>query len=427
MKARSRVPEDTAVIDARTCEAWLARATLADPKQACQELTALLESLEEAPPPDADYLDVLERLREPIAITLAEHAKKITGRPVPLRDFEASVFDQLQDLWSAFGGAYSRLLARAGADPGAVLSLMPLLAQRALDCSAELMAAHYRCRREVDFELWRELHRLYRAADDGHYALEKVPCQPALQEHLELPRGVRPRAAAAAVQPLRPRRARTRVDAALGHDVGVQGRPRHGGRRRAGLRRGPGRRPAAALDQGRACRPDDALSRDLAAAPQREGPRAQARDRRRPADARARQGLRAARGRAPDEHAGALLAGSAVRASVHAPRERRRRRTGERSGHHPHRAHRPIVQGRVAALGLFAPRRRDAADLRHHLGGRRRRAAGGADRAVGIARRERQRLPPAARERRRAPRAPAAGRAEAAGCAHVHPVAKSAG
>jgi hypothetical protein len=175
MKARSRVPQDTAVVDAATCEAWLARAALADPKHACQELTALLESLEDSPPRDADYVDVLERLREPIVITLAEHAKKITGRPIPLRDFEAAVFDQLHDLWSAFGRSYSRLLTRASADPAASLNLTPLLAQRALDCVAELMAAHYRCRREVDFELWRELHRLFRMADEGHYALEKVP------------------------------------------------------------------------------------------------------------------------------------------------------------------------------------------------------------------------------------------------------------
>ncbi len=176
MKARSsRVREDSAVVDAKSCEAWLARAALADPKHACQELTALLESLEDSPPGDADYLDVLERLREPIAITLAEHAKKVTGRPIPLRDFEAAVFDQLHDLWSAFGRAYSRLLARASADPGAALSLMPLLAQRALDCVAELMTAHYRCRREVDAELWRELHRLFRMTDEGHYSLEKVP------------------------------------------------------------------------------------------------------------------------------------------------------------------------------------------------------------------------------------------------------------
>jgi hypothetical protein len=176
MKARMREADTTAVVDAKTCEAWLSRAALADPRHACQELTALLESLEESPPADADYLDVLERLREPIAITLAEHAKKITGRPLPLRDHEAGTFDQLQDLWSAFGRAYRRLLRHVeSAEPGALPHQAPLIAQRALDCTVELMTAHYRCRREVDFELWRELHRLYRSADDAGHAHENIP------------------------------------------------------------------------------------------------------------------------------------------------------------------------------------------------------------------------------------------------------------
>jgi hypothetical protein len=175
MKARRREGATTAVVDARSCEAWLSRAALADPKQGCQELTALLESLESAPPADDDYLDVLERLREPIAITLTEHAKKITGRPLPLREHEAGTFDQLHDLWRAFGHAYARLLERVeSGTPGAVAHQAPLLAQRALDCTAELMSAHYRCRREVDFELWRELHRLYRSADAAGHAHENI-------------------------------------------------------------------------------------------------------------------------------------------------------------------------------------------------------------------------------------------------------------
>lgn len=175
MTARMRDAAATAVVDAKSCEAWLSRAALADPKQGCQELTALLETLEESPPADADYLDVLERLREPIAITLAEHAKKITGRPLPLRDYDAGTFDQLNDLWGAFGRAYRRLLDHAEASaPGAIPHQAPLLAQRALDCTAELMTAHYRCRREVDFELWRDLHGLYRAADTAGHAHENI-------------------------------------------------------------------------------------------------------------------------------------------------------------------------------------------------------------------------------------------------------------
>jgi hypothetical protein len=34
--------EQPVVTDLKSCEAWLARAALADPKQACRELTGLL-------------------------------------------------------------------------------------------------------------------------------------------------------------------------------------------------------------------------------------------------------------------------------------------------------------------------------------------------------------------------------------------------
>ena len=48
--------------DLKSCEDWLAKAYLSDPRQACHELTLLIEALEEAPPRHLAYLDILERL-----------------------------------------------------------------------------------------------------------------------------------------------------------------------------------------------------------------------------------------------------------------------------------------------------------------------------------------------------------------------------
>jgi len=163
------------VTDLKSCEAWLARATLADPKQACRELTGLLESLEEVPPSEGALVEVLERLREPIVVALAEHAKRYAGRPLPLKDFEITAFEQVFDLWTTLGRAYRRLLRSALEDGSADLAKQkPLLAQRALDCIAELMLAHYRSRREIDNEQWRDLHQLYRAADEAGLAMTTV-------------------------------------------------------------------------------------------------------------------------------------------------------------------------------------------------------------------------------------------------------------
>lgn len=168
------------IADLKACEAWLARASLADPRRACRELTVLLESLEETPPRDSDYLDILERLREPVAVAQHEHTKRFATRPLPLKDDEQASFHQVAALWITLGRAYRRLLESLIDSRPAHLrpdlkGKEALLAQRALDCAVDLMLAHYRCRREVDGELWRECHQLYRIAEGLGVAKETVP------------------------------------------------------------------------------------------------------------------------------------------------------------------------------------------------------------------------------------------------------------
>jgi hypothetical protein len=163
------------VADAKSCEAWLARATLADPKQACHELTGLLESLEDVSPPESAYLDILERLREPVMIAQAEHGKKFAARPLPLKDYEIAAFEQVFDLWMTLGRAYRRLLRAAIDDKSPELAgREALLAQRALDCVGELMLVHYRARREVDAELWQTLHQVYHTAEQAGVVMTTV-------------------------------------------------------------------------------------------------------------------------------------------------------------------------------------------------------------------------------------------------------------
>jgi hypothetical protein len=163
------------VTDLKSCEAWLARAALAEPKQACRELTGLLESLEDVPPPERALVEILERLREPIVVAQAEHAKRYAGHPLPLKDYEVAAFEQVFDLWTTLGRAFRRLLRSALEDASRDLAdKKPLLAHRALDCIGELMLAHYRSRREVEGELWRDLHQLYRTADEAGLAMTTV-------------------------------------------------------------------------------------------------------------------------------------------------------------------------------------------------------------------------------------------------------------
>lgn len=169
---------DTPVTDLKSCEAWLARAALADPRHACMTLTSLLETLQDKPPADGDYLEILERLREPVVVALAERSKKFSARPLPLSEAEREAFDQVLDLWRSLGAAYRHLLANVVKNAPAHPDLRgkeALLAQRGLDCIVDLMLSHYRCRHELDPELWQDLHRLYGVIATSSQARDTVP------------------------------------------------------------------------------------------------------------------------------------------------------------------------------------------------------------------------------------------------------------
>ena len=98
---------------------------------------------------------------------------------------------------------------------------------------------HYRARRELDNELWQDLHQLYQTAEQagvamttvsaGHRSKSVSTCNEVYVRALLL----------ALANPLRRSPRASSVDASLGDDVGLQGRPRRGGRGRAGLRGRP--------------------------------------------------------------------------------------------------------------------------------------------------------------------------------------------
>lgn len=165
--------------DLKSCEQWLARAYLTDPRQACNELTLLLEQLEEAPPRHLAYLDILERLRKPLAAAQEELAKKFLAKALPLGHLENAAFEQSYDLWRALIRGYRRLLRAALKSSAAnttqaahpqLAGRLPLLCQRSLEATGELLATFWLARREVDPDLWQLLHDLYATAESGGFA-----------------------------------------------------------------------------------------------------------------------------------------------------------------------------------------------------------------------------------------------------------------
>jgi hypothetical protein len=164
------------VTDLKSCERWLAQVTLADAERACFELTMLLEELEQSPPAERGYLEVLERLREPIKLATGEQSKKFTGRALPLRNPEIAAFNGVYDLLSAYARTYRRLLYVAVEERSPVLTKrIHALAGRALEFGGELALAHYRARRELTSEVWQDMNELYRLAEREQVELQPLP------------------------------------------------------------------------------------------------------------------------------------------------------------------------------------------------------------------------------------------------------------
>jgi hypothetical protein len=157
--------------DLKSCDEWLAKAYLSDPRQACHEFTLLIEQLEEAPPRHLAYLDILERLRKPLAAAQEELAKKFLSKPLPLGHIENAAFEQGYDLWRAVMRGYRRLFRAALKDTHPELSgSLPLLCQRSLEATGELLTTFWLARREIDPDLWQMMHDLYAAAEARGFA-----------------------------------------------------------------------------------------------------------------------------------------------------------------------------------------------------------------------------------------------------------------
>lgn len=164
------------VADLKTCERWLRVAPLADPERACTALTVLLEGLEDAPPPDAVWLEILDHLSDATSLAIDEQTNRFGGRPIPLTGAEVLAFDRVYDLLTVYGRGYKRLFCAA------IDSSNPLIAKhagrlaaRATLCCHELAIAHYRGHRELTAEVWQELNEIYRLAEQEGFATEPDP------------------------------------------------------------------------------------------------------------------------------------------------------------------------------------------------------------------------------------------------------------
>ncbi len=152
--------------DVRSCNDWLASATLADPRQACATLLSLLEELEQAPAIHIEYMRILERLRKPLLGALLEHTKKFTAKPLPLGHAEALALHQTCRLWAVLTRSYRRLL-RAGlkGEHPELAPFAPLLATRSIESAGGSIISQCLARQEITADQWQILHGAFALAE----------------------------------------------------------------------------------------------------------------------------------------------------------------------------------------------------------------------------------------------------------------------
>lgn len=153
-----------AFADVQTCRNWLAGLPLTNPPHAQALLRQEIGLLERSDLPADERLQILELLREPINFVQNECSRRFVAKPLPLADPEQQAYSANQALWQELEKNYRHCLlacAEAGAAGGAAL-----IAQQALAVAAAALKDSYRAGIVPAAGHWRELHQIYRTAEE---------------------------------------------------------------------------------------------------------------------------------------------------------------------------------------------------------------------------------------------------------------------
>ena len=164
--------------DAKSCAAWLHTVPLINVAPSHGRLLGQLEELNCFEVESTERLRILELLIEPTAFVQLEHAKKYTGKPVPLAKQEREVFHNVLALWDALSLGYQHCLNSIAEGNPALSGQRALVCERALWCTGQRLAEHHKSCQELSGEDWKLLHRIFSIAE-GYGVLDKEVIEPA--------------------------------------------------------------------------------------------------------------------------------------------------------------------------------------------------------------------------------------------------------
>src|SRR5688572_16367371 len=99
VQAPAATPEQLALSGVAECKAWIARLPAGNATQRHALLLAQSQAVSSSAVAPATKLEILELLREPVAIAQAALAKDCRGKPLPLAARDGEAWESMVALW----------------------------------------------------------------------------------------------------------------------------------------------------------------------------------------------------------------------------------------------------------------------------------------------------------------------------------------
>jgi len=160
--------------DSVNCKRWIEQLTLTNVQLTQQLLAGQLASLSAAQLAPVERLKILEVLREPVHFVQGESSKRYAGRPLPLDDGEAAIWNIVLVLWREMSRNYQQCLKAYREGDLAIAPHAALISMRCLRLLGCQILDHYRVYRQPPSAVWRALHELYSFAEGHGFARIRV-------------------------------------------------------------------------------------------------------------------------------------------------------------------------------------------------------------------------------------------------------------
>jgi len=143
--------------DAAACKKWLSQLQLTNLNLAQGNLRKQLDELNRCPLRSTDRFQILETLRETVALVQTDFAKKLVGKKLPLATEEFALLLGLASLWQSMLTGYLRCLQTAAAGD----KHLAQLCQRSLLYGSLQIEDFTRAGCEPGGKIWQQFHAIY--------------------------------------------------------------------------------------------------------------------------------------------------------------------------------------------------------------------------------------------------------------------------